>query len=53
LPELYEQFEKERPDIIIDSGGYFKYLNAKLPLLFAEYYPVQFDPYIVYLKHKP
>lgn len=48
LPEIYEAFEAEMPEYIIDRNGLFPHLQDQLPLLFAEYREESIGKYKIY-----
>ena len=48
LPDIYEAFQADMPDYIIDRNGLFPVLQDQIPLLFAEYREESIGKYKIY-----
>jgi hypothetical protein len=52
LRDVYERFEKEKPEVILDKGSVFPVLKDFLPILLSDYSLIQSKPIPIYRLEK-
>lgn len=52
LARVYQTFEAEKPDYIIDPLGLFAEMKSRIPLLLADYHPRTVNQWVVYERKK-